>query len=296
MKKYASFLGEKKMIKDQGLMRHEEIRKQIQILPELEALIPPLLEDEYKQLEENILNEGCREALLIWETQLMLPGDPPDQDLTVSRYVLIDGHNRFSICRRNNLDFKIHILHFDGLSEVRDFMIDNQLGRRNLSPEQMAYLRGKKYNALKLEKGKYDRLEHKGQNDPYDGDDKLSTSAKLAKQFNVSEKTIKRDAAYAEGLDTLPLDVKRDVLSGKQKIKKSEIQQLRKSGKGAGTTGELIAVAQDGIAGESEMDKVSELKTKLTELVKKLSKNPKQPSRICDEIISYAIQLRNEVE
>lgn len=289
MKKYTSFLGEKKMIKDQGLMRHEEIRRQIQILPELEALIPPLLDDEYKQLEENILNEGCREALLIWETQSVLPGDKADIELSSPRFVLIDGHNRYSICRKHNLDFKIHILHFDSLSDVRDFMIDNQLGRRNLSPEQMAYLRGKKYNALKQEKGKYDRLNHKGQNDLYENEEKLSTSAKLAKQFNVSEKTIKRDGVFAEGLDTLPVEVKRDILSGKQKMSKSEIQQLGKQSK------ELSFQEIESKEENDENDKVVQLRNKLTDLIKKLNKGPKDSSRLCDEIISSALQLKNEI-
>lgn len=284
------------MIKDQGLMRHEEIRKQIQILPELEALIPPLLDDEYHQLEENILREGCREALLIWETQSPLPNYSSDQSSNTPRFILIDGHNRFSVCRKHNLDFKIHILHFDSLSEVMDFMIDNQLGRRNLSPEQMAYLRGKKYNSLKLEKGKYDRVEHKGQNDPYEMDEKLTTSAKLARQFNVSEKTIKRDGEFAQGLDLLPTELKRDVLSGKQKMAKSEIQQLAKAGKVTGT--ELIKnpAGTELEVPSADSVKIGELKNRLSDLIKKLSKNPKQPTLICDEIISSAIQLRNVLD
>ena len=68
MKKYQLNLGEKKIIKDQGLLQFEEIKRQILILPELEQLIPPLLTDERQQLEQNIIREGCREALLIWQT------------------------------------------------------------------------------------------------------------------------------------------------------------------------------------------------------------------------------------
>lgn len=293
MKKYTSFLGEKKMIKDQGLMRHEEIRRQIQIIPELEALIPPLSADEFKQLEDNIIKEGCREALLIWETQLPLTGiESSSAEASTSKYILIDGHNRYRICQQNQLDFKIHILHFDTYEAVREFMIDNQLGRRNLSPEQMAYLRGKKYNSLKQDKGKYDRSEHKGQNDPYALEEKLSTSAKLAKQFNVSEKTIKRDAEFAQGLDLLPIEVRKDVLSGKQKVKKSEIQELAKATK---TSPEKPVTSTQNLPADSATnERDTMLRGKLLDLAKSLQKPSSNTQQICDDIIEHALQLKFE--
>ena len=68
---------------------------------------------------------------------------------------------------------------------------------------------------------------HKGQNVPYGSvTKKESTSARLSKQYNVSEKTIKRDAEFAEGLNLLSPKLKKDILSGRVKAKKSEIQQL----------------------------------------------------------------------
>jgi hypothetical protein len=55
MKKgYLDTLSNKRIIKDQGLLRHEDIRHQLIILPELQSLIPPLLPDELAQLENNI--------------------------------------------------------------------------------------------------------------------------------------------------------------------------------------------------------------------------------------------------
>ena len=168
---------------------------------------------------------------------------------TSAVYILVDGHNRYGICLKHKLNFKIHLISFDSLKEVRNYMIDNQLGRRNLIPEQASYLRGLRYNTEKLEKGKYTREEHKGQNVPYDlkGNEstekvkeihkgqnvpygsmakKESTSARLSKQYNVSEKTIKRDAEFAEGLNLLSPELKKDILSGRIKAKKSNIQQL----------------------------------------------------------------------
>ncbi|WP_247236737.1 hypothetical protein [Telluribacter sp. SYSU D00476] len=316
MKKYQSFLGEKKMIKDQGLLRHEEIRRQIKVLPELEELIPPLQEDEFRQLEENIIKEGCREALLIWETtenHVSESGDPGTHN-----FILIDGHNRYRICQKNQLDFKIHLVAFPSLPEVREYMIDNQLGRRNLSPEQISYLRGKKYNAQKISRGKYDRSSHKGQNVLYEGEQESqehkgqnvpygseamgSTSQRLAKQFNVSEKTIKRDAEFAEGLDKLSPSLRKDILSGKANVKKSDIQQLAKAPITAGEAIEDLAQyvqvpatgkpANAPEAKDTGSDKKSELRKRLSELVIQLDKGGSQIGKICDEIVECASNLK----
>jgi hypothetical protein len=274
-KKYMGNFGGTSIIKDQSLLNHEAIKKQIIILDELRDLIPPLQEEESNQLEKNILVEGCREALLIWQATANLLDTNSTQTSAV--YILVDGHNRYGICLKHKLNFKIHLISFDSLKEVRDYMIDNQLGRRNLIPEQASYLRGLRYNTEKKEKGKYTREEHKGQNVPYGLADskgeklvenleethkgqnvlygladskgensnenngethkgqnvpygsvskKESTSARLSKQYNVSEKTIKRDAEFAEGLNLLSPELKKDILAGRIKAKKSDIQQL----------------------------------------------------------------------
>ena len=39
----------------------------IKIDDEFKALIPPISPDEYKLLEESILSEGCRDALVVWK-------------------------------------------------------------------------------------------------------------------------------------------------------------------------------------------------------------------------------------
>ena len=249
-KKYMGNFGGTSIIKDQSLLNHEAIKQQITIVDELRDLIPPLQAEESNQLEKNILAEGCREALLIWQTTADVLDSSSTQTSAV--YILVDGHNRYGICIKHKLNFKIHLISFNSLKEVRDYMIDNQLGRRNLIPEQASYLRGLRYNTEKQEKGKYTREEHKGQNVPYEIMDseganlienmeethkgqnvpyeliskKESTSARLSKQYNVSEKTIKRDAEFAEGLNLLAPELKKDILSGRIKAKKSDIQQL----------------------------------------------------------------------
>ncbi|MEO1049344.1 MAG: ParB N-terminal domain-containing protein [Bacteroidota bacterium] len=183
--------------------------EKILIDAELQGFITPMEADEKKQLEANILSEGCRDPLVVWQKE-------------VDQFILIDGHNRFDICTRHDLPFQIKKLKFDALDKVKEWMIDNQLGRRNLNPDQLSYYRGLKYERLKQKKGGYDKVESKGQKD-------LLTSEKLAKEFNVSEKTIKRDAKYAVGLDIIAQSnpkLKDNILLGKAKVNKSDIQTL----------------------------------------------------------------------
>lgn len=99
----------------------------LKIDPEFKALIPPLLPDEYKQLEDNITADGCRDPLSIWNG------------------ILIDGHNRYEICTKHGIGFDVHDVAFEGRESAIEWIIRNQFGRRNLSAFDRTTL------ALKLE-------------------------------------------------------------------------------------------------------------------------------------------------
>jgi len=88
---------------------------------ELKAYIDPLTPEEHEALERSILTEGCRDALVLW-------GD-----------VLVDGHNRYGICRKHDLPFQtVQNTRFKTIEDVHLWMIDQHLGRRSISD----YLRG----------------------------------------------------------------------------------------------------------------------------------------------------------
>lgn len=82
---------------------------------ELKKLIPPLSTEEYNQLEANLLHDGCMDALVVWNE------------------TLIDGHNRYEICKKHNIDYKTKSIYLKTIEDVMLWMIDNQKGRRNLS-------------------------------------------------------------------------------------------------------------------------------------------------------------------
>jgi hypothetical protein len=176
---------------------------------EIQIFITPLTINEKSQLEQNLKKEGCREALIIWLK-------------SKKEKVLIDGHHRYAICKANNIPYDLIELTFNNIEEVKDWMIDNQLGRRNLNPEQLSYYRGVKYNRLKQKKGGYDKILSKGQNGHL-------TSRVLADNYKVSERTIRRDAQFAHGLqiiDQSNSSLKDAILRGDTKINKSIIMDL----------------------------------------------------------------------
>lgn len=201
----------------------------ITILDELKYFIPPLQPEEFKQLQANILAEGCRQALLVWKTFSNVIDENADEPLAEVT-ILIDGHNRYEICRQHRLDFPVQFIDFASLQLAKNYMIEQQLGRRNLNPEQMAYLRGLRYNQEKLSKGKYDRKNDSSHNDYYENNplSKAKTIHKVADLYQVSPKTIQRDAEFAQGLDKLTLGLRQEVLSGVVKVSKRAIQQLAK--------------------------------------------------------------------
>lgn len=199
------------------LSSEEEIKSHIIILDELKEFIPPLAGDELTQLEKNLVQFGVKDPLTVWETQNSIV-DPNTQTPDDVCYVLLDGHNRFGIIQKYGLDFRINLMSFDSLELVKEYMIDYQLGRRNLTPEQASFLRGKRYLQQKQERGGY-RV----------GQETIDVSEELGKTYGVSGRTIKRDAEYTTGLEKLSPELRRDVLSGQQKIAKTTITELGKN-------------------------------------------------------------------
>ena len=82
---------------------------------EFKHLIPPLTTEEKTGLETMIVADGCREPLITWGG------------------TLVDGHNRFEICTRLNIPFEAVDKFFDDRDAVVEWIIGNQLGRRNLT-------------------------------------------------------------------------------------------------------------------------------------------------------------------
>ena len=173
----------------------------VKIDSEFQALCPPLQDDERRQLEENILHDGCRDDLVVWE----------------GHDILLDGHNRFEICRDHNLPYSVSEITFPDREHVILWMRENQLGRRNLSEDQRAAMcvavvearsaiekrerarKGRAAGGDATTEQKADRLSAETTDKRSDGP-KQDTRAAVAQEFNVPENKlrdvakIKRDA------------------------------------------------------------------------------------------------------
>jgi polyhydroxyalkanoate synthesis regulator phasin len=98
---------------------------------ELKAYIDPLTPDEYESLERSLLTEGCRDALVLW-------GD-----------TLVDGHNRYGICRKHDIPFQtVQNERFRSIDDVHLWMIEQHLGRRSVSDFQRGVLALRKREIL----------------------------------------------------------------------------------------------------------------------------------------------------
>ena len=149
-----------------NILNASNIRQNIIILDDLRNFIPPLSSDEYSQLESNILQHGCQSPIQVWQNSKKNLGLAFEKEDDLA-YVLVDGHNRYKICTSHNLPFEVYVLSFDSQKDAKDYMINLQLGRRNLSQNQISYFRGLRYNNEKADKS--DNLLTnfpKGQNDP----------------------------------------------------------------------------------------------------------------------------------
>lgn len=186
----------------------KKMTKKLLINEEFRNLLPPLPQDTYDELEKNILKDGCTSAIALWNGYIA------------------DGHNRYKICTKHNLPFETYNLAYQTKDEVIDWMISIQLGRRNNSDIQTAYLRGLQYSREKKKQGGDRKSEEsKAQSEPL-----ISTSQKIAEQYNVSEATIKRDEQYAKAVDKIAenvgIDVKNKILNKDISISKEDVKKL----------------------------------------------------------------------
>lgn len=184
---------------------------EVHIDKEFSALCPPLTMEELNYLESSLERDGCRDPLCTWQEN----GKP----------LLLDGHNRYAYCKRNKAEFKTRTLKFASREEARNWVIANQLGRRNLTEDQKSYLRGKRYIAERKPLGGHPKPENLN---PQNADSR--TSVRLGQEYGVNHTTIERDAKFAAAVDTIAANAgekaRREILSGELQVTKQDVVKL----------------------------------------------------------------------
>ena len=200
----------------------------LKIDPEFQSQIPPLTDDEFKQLEENILKEGkLLSPLIVWNN------------------TLVDGHNRYAILQKHpEIYFSTMPLPFESRGEVLAWICKNQLGRRNLTPEQKKFLIGKQYSVEHRKPGgngnnQYTATTQEAVQEELCQIDTIpptSAEASIRKQIaernNVSESYVARSEKFMRGveiMDQMIPGMQEKILSGQFKVRDADMHRLARA-------------------------------------------------------------------
>ena len=188
--------------------------------PEFKGKIPPLREEELKQLEENILADGVViNPLIVWDG------------------VIVDGHNRYRILQKHpEIQFTTYEKQFSDRYAAIAWICKNQLGRRNLTPQQFKYLIGLQYEAEKcssnyngnrftsLDKSRCVQNEHTYKPE--------RTAERIARENNLSGSYVRRAEHFAKGVDAaekVAPGIKQEILTGNIKPTEKAVAAIAKA-------------------------------------------------------------------
>ena len=186
--------------------------RRLKIDPEFQSKIPPLTFEELNLLEANILEEGrILSPLIVWNG------------------LIVDGHNRFAILKNHpEIEYTVLEKEFANRYEAIVWICKNQLGRRNLTPQQFKYLIGQRYEA--------EKQAHGGERKATDKICPLTSShqtrASIAQEAKVSEGFVQNAAGYAKGVDAAEDAVpgtRAKILSGEIKPTAAELAAVSRA-------------------------------------------------------------------
>jgi ParB-like chromosome segregation protein Spo0J len=147
------------------------------------TLLTPLSDTEYATLEQRIIKDGrVFDRIKVW-------GD-----------IIIDGEHRYKIACEHGIPFETEEMNFRDREAARRWIIENQIGRRNIDSLTRAGLIGK----LREEK----------------------SIKETAKATNKSVSTVKRDAANQRVLKELPIEARNKITTGKVEASGKALREL----------------------------------------------------------------------
>ena len=226
-----------------------------QVDPEFKALMPPLTDEEYNQLEQNIVTRRkCDDPILLWND------------------TIIDGFNRFCICVTHGIEFKVEEVEFASREEAKIWIIENQLGRRNLNAAQRIELALCKEEVLRakakenLSKGGGDRKSPSPKTTK-PVEEPIDVQKALAKEANVSHGTLNN---YMQIKSSGKPELLEKVQSGELKIGTAHRMLMPQIRKQLDEADKMVAYIKEHMPLISEEQKhhVQELLDQLAEQVK----------------------------
>lgn len=174
---------------------------QLKINPEFERYLAPLEQEEIRLLEEDILVNGVRESIKVWQGYI------------------VDGHHRYRIAKHYGYEIRTEELDLANEAEVIEWMGANQLGRRNLTPAAYSILLGELY----------ERRRAHGEATA------TATAEEIAEGFGVSERTVRRGAQIKRALDEIGDDELEDALKAGRVSQKKVLDKIKARDEAANT-------------------------------------------------------------
>lgn len=172
---------------------------QLKINPEFERYLAPLEQEEVKLLEEDILVNGVRESIKIWQGYI------------------VDGHHRYRIAKHYGYEIRTEELDLASEAEVIEWMSANQLGRRNLTPAAYSILLGELYDRRRAQGGEG------------------TTAEEIAEGFGVSERTVRRGAQIKRALADIGDEELEDALKAGKVSQKEVLDKIKARDEAANT-------------------------------------------------------------
>jgi len=155
----------------------EEEPNMLTINKRFHELLPPLKDDEYERLEASILADGVRDPLVRWGS------------------TIVDGHNRYEIAQRHSIDFPTVEKDFEDEDDACIWILENQVGKRNLTTVEHSYKIGELYKLKRKKHGGDRGNQHTKVASPH-FEDLAKTSEIIAREQNVSKATVERAADF----------------------------------------------------------------------------------------------------
>ena len=162
----------------------------LQIDTDLQAMLRDLSDEEQQALEANIISDGkAFDPIVTWKG------------------LIVDGHHRYAVCSKHRLDYTtVSLPDSWDREQVKGWIIEHQSGRRNLTPQEVAYYRGKTLN----------------DNKSYGS----NVAETLAEEGGVTPRTVRNDAKFAKNMDKLDDEVRSEILSGNVSVSREVVADL----------------------------------------------------------------------
>jgi len=196
-----------------AIFRKEEMRT-LNIEPKFRDICRPLTDAEKELLHRDLLGRGMLNPIIVWQ----------------GKDIIVDGHNRYAWATQNKQPFEVKEEFFADEDSVLEFIIQNQLGRRNIDSKTRDYLQGELLETRKRMDAKFIKGtsgnptgKSKDEQEPHceapasEG----KTAVQIGKELGVSRATIERNAQFARAVDKL--GIKEAVMRGEEKRSKKEI-------------------------------------------------------------------------